>query len=193
MNNKVQNILLGVLAVGLIGITVAYATLSQQLTINGTAKVASATWDVHFENMSDGAKVGYAEIATTGKLTASGTTVSGSFGTLKAPGDSITYTFDVKNAGSINAKITGINPTTPGKTCAPATTGGSASVATTVCNGITYTIQYTDGGKNLAVGDTLTAGETKQITMKVAKTDNTLASEDVTVTATPMTITYSQY
>lgn len=193
MNSKVQNILLGVLAVGLIGITVAYATLSQQLTINGTAKVASATWDVHFENMSDGAKVGYAEIATTGKLTASGTTVSGSFGTLKAPGDSITYTFDVKNAGSINAKITGINPTTPGKTCAPATTGGSSSVATTVCNGITYTIQYTTGGKNLAVGDTLTAGETKQITMKVAKTDNTLASEDVTVTATPMTITYSQY
>ena len=155
MNNKVQNILLGVLAVGLIGITVAYATLSQQLKINGTAKVASAT--------------------------------------LKAPGDSITYTFDVTNAGSINAKITGINPTTPGKTCAPATTGGSSSAATTVCNGITYTIQYTVGGKNLAVGDTLTAGETKQITMKVAKTDNTLASEDVTVTATPMTITYSQY
>ena len=40
MNNKVQNILLGVLAVGLIGITVAYATLSQQLKINGTAKAA---------------------------------------------------------------------------------------------------------------------------------------------------------
>ena len=179
MNNKVQNILLGVLAVGLIGITVAYATLSQQLKINGTAKVASAKWDVHFANMSTGAKTGYAEIATTG--------------TLKAPGDSITYTFDVTNAGSINAKITGINPTTPGKTCAPATTGGSSSAATTVCNGITYTIQYTVGGKNLAVGDTLTAGETKQITMKVAKTDNTLASEDVTVTATPMTITYSQY
>ena len=193
MNNKVQNILLGVLAVGLIGITVAYATLSQQLKINGTAKVASAKWDVHFANMSTGAKTGYAEIATTGKLTASGTTVSGSFGTLKAPGDSITYTFDVTNAGSINAKITGINPTTPGKTCAPATTGGSSSAATTVCNGITYTIQYTVGGKNLAVGDTLTACETKQITMKVAKTDNTLASEDVTVTATPMTITYSQY
>lgn len=29
MNNKVQNILLGVLAVGLIGITVAYAALTQ--------------------------------------------------------------------------------------------------------------------------------------------------------------------
>lgn len=193
MNNKVQNILLGVLAVGLIGITVAYATLSQQLTINGTAKVASAKWDVHFANMSAGSKTGYAEIATTGKLTASGTTVSGSFGTLKTSGDSITYTFDVTNAGNINAKITGITPATPGKTCTPVASGGSQTVATQVCNGITYTIQYTDGGKNLAVGDTLDAGKTKQITMKVSKTNDTLASEDITVTATPMTITYSQY
>ena len=48
MNNKIQNIVLGVLAVGLIGITIAYASLSQNLTINGTAKVAAATWDVHF-------------------------------------------------------------------------------------------------------------------------------------------------
>lgn len=31
MNNKVQNIVLGVLAVALIGITVAYATLTQHL------------------------------------------------------------------------------------------------------------------------------------------------------------------
>lgn len=44
MNNKVQNVLLGVLAIGLIGITVAYAALTQQLKIEGTAKVASSKW-----------------------------------------------------------------------------------------------------------------------------------------------------
>ena len=58
MNNKVQNIVLGVLAVGLIGITVAYASLSQQWTINGTAKVAAATWDIHFESMNAGTATG---------------------------------------------------------------------------------------------------------------------------------------
>ena len=43
MNNKVQNIVLGVLAVALIGITVAYATLTQQLKINGTATVKAGS------------------------------------------------------------------------------------------------------------------------------------------------------
>ena len=46
MNNKVQNIVLGVLAVALIGITVAYATLTQQLKINGTATVKAGTLKV---------------------------------------------------------------------------------------------------------------------------------------------------
>ena len=193
MNNKTQNILLGVLAVGLVGISVAYATLSAKLTINGTAKVASAKWDIHFENMSNGAKTGYAELASTSKLTASGTSVSGNLGTLKAPGDSITYTFDVKNAGNINAKITSVTPTTPGLTCTPVSASGNQATATAVCKGLTYTIQYTDGGKAPAVGDTLTAGQTKGITMKVTKTDNTVASEDITVTAATMTINYGQY
>ena len=197
MNNKVQNILLGVLAVGLIGITVAYATLSQQLKINGTAKVASAKWDVHFANMSTGAKTGYAEIATTGKLTASGTTVSGSFGTLKAPGDSITYTFDIENAGDINAVIDSV---TGGQsvTCTSAT----QSVANAVCGDLSYSIKYTDGNTAIAKGDKLakatsaSAPTKKNVTLTITynKTDaqQTLASEDVTVTADGMTINYVQ-
>ena len=223
MNNKVQNILLGVLAVGLIGITVAYATLSQQLKINGTAKVASAKWDVHFANMSTGAKTGYAEIATTGKLTASGTTVSGNFGTLKAPGDSITYTFDIENAGDINAII---DTVTGGQsfTCTSATksvadavckdltysikyTDGNATIAkdeaSAICTQLKYTIKYSDGatttiakGDKLAKATSASAPTKKNVTLTITynKTDaqQTLASEDVTVTADPMTITYVQ-
>lgn len=193
MNNKVQNIVLGVLAVGLIGITVAYASLSQQLTINGTAKVAAATWDVHFEGMSAGAATGYATLPTTGKLTASGTSVSGNIGTLKAPGDTITYTFNVKNAGSINAKISSI--TAPKLSCAPANTGGSQTVANNVCANLTYTIEYTsESPKTIAVGNTLTAGASKNITLKIVNSSAaTLASEDIAVTASPMIINYAQY
>lgn len=193
MNNKVQNIVLGVLAVGLIGITVAYASLSQQLTINGTAKVAAATWDVHFEGMSAGAATGYASLLTTGKLAASGTSVSGNIGTLKAPGDTITYTFNVKNAGSINAKISSI--TAPKLSCAPANTGGSQTVANNVCANLTYTIEYTsESPKTIAVGNTLTAGASKNITLKIVNSSAaTLASEDIAVTASPMIINYAQY
>ena len=193
MNNKIQNIVLGVLAVGLIGITVAYASLSQNLTINGTAKVAAATWDVHFEGMNAGTATGYATIPTTGKLAASGTSVSGNIGTLKAPGDTITYTFNVKNAGSINAKISSI--TAPNLTCAPATSGGSQTVANNVCANLTYTIEYTsESPKTIAVGNTLTAGASKNITLKIVNSSNaTLASEDIAVTASPMIINYVQY
>lgn len=194
MNNKIQNIVLGVLAVGLIGITVAYASLSQNLTINGTAKVAAATWDVHFEGMNAGTATGYATLPTTGKLAASGTSVSGNIGTLKAPGDTITYTFNVKNAGSINAKISSI--TAPKLTCAPVASGGSQTVANNVCANLRYTIEYTsESPKTIAVGNTLTAGASKNITLKIVNSSDatTLASEDIAVTASPMIINYVQY
>ena len=193
MNNKIQNIVLGVLAVGLIGITVAYASLSQNLTIIGTAKVAAATWDVHFEGMNAGTATGYATLPTTGKLAASGTSVSGNIGTLKAPGDTITYTFNVKNAGSINAKISSI--TAPKLTCAPVASGGSQAVANNVCANLTYTIEYTsESPKTIAVGNTLTSGASKNITLKIVNSSNaTLASEDIAVTASPMIINYVQY
>lgn len=193
MNNKIQNIVLGVLAVGLIGITVAYASLSQNLTINGTAKVAAATWDVHFEGMNAGTATGYATLPTTGKLAASGTSVSGNIGTLKAPGDTITYTFNVKNAGSINAKISSI--TAPKLTCAPVASGGSQAVANNVCANLTYTIEYTsESPKTIAVGNTLTSGASKNITLKIVNSSNaTHASEDIAVTASPMIINYVQY
>ena len=111
MNNKVQNVLLGVLAVGLIGITVAYAALTQQLTINGTAKVASTKWDIHFSDKKTGVAEGYAETGDFAKTSA--TTLGGNLGTLKAPGDKITYTFDIENAGDINAIIDNTPKKTP--------------------------------------------------------------------------------
>ena len=39
--NRVRNVVLGVLAVSLIGLTVAYAQLTQRLNINGTASSKS--------------------------------------------------------------------------------------------------------------------------------------------------------
>ena len=172
MNNKVQNVLLGVLAIGLIGITVAY---------------------VHFGTVSAGNAQGY---ATAGTLAKTGeTTIAGDIGTLKAPGDSITYTFDIENAGDINAII---DTVTGGQsfTCTSAT----KSVADAVCKDLTYSIKYTDGNATIAKGDKLakatnSSTPTKKnvtLTLTYKSTATTVASEDVTVTADPMTITYVQ-
>ena len=193
MNNKVQNVLLGVLAIGLIGITVAYAALTQQLKIEGTAKVASSKWDVHFGTVSAGNAQGY---ATAGTLAKTGeTTIAGDIGTLKAPWDSITYTYDIENAGDINAII---DTVTGGQsfTCTSAT----KSVADAVCKDLTYSIKYTDGNATIAKGDKLakatnSSTPTKKnvtLTLTYKSTATTVASEDVTVTADPMTITYVQ-
>lgn len=187
MNNKVQNVLLGVLAVGLVGITVAYAALTQQLRIEGTATVAASNWDIHFESMSAGAATGYATLPEAGKLAIEGntTTISGNIGTLKAPGDSITYTFNIVNAGDINASIT--NVTTPTLTCKI-----GENPETTVCNNLEYSIKYSDGNA-ISVGDDLAKGATKPVTLTISSKDTSvIASQDVTVTASPMTITYGQ-
>ena len=197
MNSKVQNVLLGVLAVGLIGITVAYAALTQQLTINGTAKVAATKWDVHFAKLSAGAATGYA--STDGKTLAiagdKSTSIEGNLGTLRAPGDTITYTFDIANAGNINAVIDSVTGG-QGVTC----TSTTQSVADAVCKELTYSIKYTDGNATIAKGDKLakatnSSTPTKKnvtLTLTYKSTATTVASEDVTVTADPMTITYVQ-
>lgn len=191
MNNKVQNILLGVLAVGLIGLTVAYAALSQTLNITGTAKVSAQNWDVHFENLSAGNVTGYAELdATASKFAIKSddtTILSGNLGTLKAPGDSISYTFDITNDGDINAILDSITLGTP--TCSSTT----QSVADAVCNDLTYTLTYTDGTA-IAKGDKLAASAIKNATITITykTTATSIASEDVSVDALDAVFTYVQ-
>ena len=192
MNNKTQNILLGILAAGLVGISVAYASLSSNLNISGTAKVATATWNIKFDNMSAGSVTGYATLPTTGKfgIQTGSTTVSGDLGILKAPGDTITYTFKVKNNGSINAKVNSVS--TPSLTCVSASTGSATTVSTNFCKGLAYTVQYSDGSAS-AAGQSLAAnGGSKDITVKIVNNNNSLATEDIKVTASAMTINYVQ-
>ena len=158
MGSKVQNIILGVLAVGLIGLTVAYALLTQQLKIESTATVKAGTWDIHFENLSS-SLTGKAALADTNKLAISSnsTTISGSVGVLSVPGDSIVYTFDIVNKGNIPA-ILSAAPVISTPTC----TSTDTVSATNICaNDLVYTLTYVDGSQ-INNGDTLAAGETKK-------------------------------
>ena len=190
MGSKVQNIILGVLAVGLIGLTVAYALLTQQLKIESTATVKAGTWDIHFENLSS-SLTGKAALADTNKLAISSnsTTISGSVGVLSVPGDSIVYTFDIVNKGNIPA-ILSAAPVISTPTC----TSTDTVSATNICaNDLVYTLTYADGSQ-INNGDTLDAGETKKakLTLSLKNEMTYVPSADVAISNIAATLNYSQ-
>ena len=71
---KVKIISLIVLVVMILCLTVAFAALSQTLTINGSAAVNAASWDIHFEKTS-GKETEVKGAATFTEPTLSGTTI----------------------------------------------------------------------------------------------------------------------
>ena len=100
---RIKTLSLVALIVAVLGLTVAFAALSQTLTINGTASINSAEWDIHFENLSEAQIVGGASEISEPVL--NGTTISNINVSLTKPGDSMTYEFDVINDGNIDAVI----------------------------------------------------------------------------------------
>ena len=108
------------LIIAVLGLTVAFAALSQTLKINGSASVDPANWNVHFESLD-----GTNNILSTSKMDHTGAeglekaslsddkkTIS-YFGILFAPGDSVMYDFKIVNSGTVDAKISSINYSTP--------------------------------------------------------------------------------
>ena len=87
-------------------LTVAFAALSQTLTINGSAAVNTASWDIHFENLTLSEKTGTAEVSGTPQLT--GTAISGIDVSLNKPGDKNVYEIDLVNKRTIYPKLTNI-------------------------------------------------------------------------------------
>lgn len=190
MGSKVQNIILGVLSVGLIGLTVAYALLTQQLKIESTATVKAGTWDIHFENLSS-SLTGKAALADTNQLAISSnsTTISGSVGVLSVPGDSIVYTFDIVNKGNIPA-ILSAAPVISTPTCTSTDTVSATNICT---NDLVYTLTYADGSQ-INNGDTLAAGETKKakLTLSLKNEMSYVPSADVAISNIAATLNYSQ-
>ena len=112
MENRSKNIMLGVLVVGLLSMTIAYAALSSNLRISGTASVAAATWDIRISNLTKASSTpslvsgqtntasGPASVAATNNTGISGLNV-----TLNQPGDKVVYNFTISNNGTIDAEL----------------------------------------------------------------------------------------
>ena len=184
MSEKTKNILLGVLIVGLVSMTVAYAALSQTLNINGSAKVQGSTsWNVHFTTEDDSTKdaielINYAKLTTAGStISLAATQVTTPDVTLSAPGDKVEFRFDVINEGKINAELSAL-PTnvsaagiltgyTVNYTTAPSGTSeeiaAANAVLTALQNDIVVKLTYADGTA-ITAGDKLYNADDTDIT-----------------------------
>lgn len=179
------------LCLGVIGLSVGFAALSTNLTINGTGKVKTSTWDIHFASLSTVSKTGTANEVTAPTLTA--TKVGDYSVDLTTPGDSIEYTFDIVNSGSYDAKISTI--TIPKPQCTGTGTNATAD-ANNVCSNLTYTLTYSTSGATVKANDTLNSGETKKVKLKLTYSSTVTADKlpkgDVTISNLSIPITYVQ-
>ena len=112
MQGKSKNVLLIALVIGIVSMVVAYAALSTELRISSSAKVAATKWDIQITSFAQAAAQpnnvsGTSEVTVTGPNSTAGTTIQGLEVTFKKPGDVAKFTFNLENAGDIDAKLTG--------------------------------------------------------------------------------------
>lgn len=177
---KIKILSLVALIVAVLGLTVAFAALSQTLTINGTASVNAAEWDIHFANLSEPVIEGD---ATSTKPTLSGTSITGYAATVTKPGDSVVYEFDIVNAGTVDAIISEVNKPTKyfkcvevaqvsnDESCEPYDFNKdgyiNASDTLEYYEMINYGLYYVDTGKEVKKNDVLNVGDTKRVKLVV--------------------------
>jgi hypothetical protein len=185
---KTKIVAIIVLLISIICTTVAFAVMSTTLTINGTGLMDPENWEVKFANLSSSI-TGAASITTAATIQ-NDTTIGDFVIKLTKPGDSATYTFDVVNDGSIDAKLITLTKGTPSVT---GTAGASKTSDETIVSGnLTYSLTYTTGGAAVAQDDTLDAGETKNMTLTLSYNGNTLPVDDVAIGNLGITLVYEQ-
>lgn len=196
--NKNRGLKIGVIAalvISVVAIGIGFATFTETLRIEGSATVQTSTWKVKFTNLSAPTLLGTATVVTPPTINTNDTTISTYDVKLSKPGDSVSYTFDVVNTGTYNAKLTSITIPTP--TCTgKAETESATTDAANVCKHLTYTLTYADG-TSLAENDALEASTgVAHMKLTLTYTSHDVAAElpkaDVTISNLGISLVYSQ-
>ena len=205
---QIKIISLCALLVAVLGLTVAFAALSQTLTINGSAAVNAASWDIHFEKTS-GKETEVKGAATFTEPTLNGTKIENFSTTLTKPGDSVTYYFDIVNKGTVDAVVSSYNFPYAFKDCMANINKYSycmnfdfnsdgdidAFDKSTYIALFNYRLAYADTDESVTQGDTINAGETKHMKLVIEYKDTAteLPENNLTLTSSdPIRITYEQ-
>lgn len=124
------------------GLCVAFANQTAELKIMGTAKVSKTKWEIKFENLSTPTLVNEVSVETAPTIQNEATYIGDYRVNFIKPNSSVSYTFDVVNNGTFDAKLNALNIPTP--ICTG--TGENAETdAANVCDYLTYTLTKADG------------------------------------------------
>ena len=105
-DNKPKTVALVTLVVAVIGLTVAFASLSSKLNISGSAKLDPINWDIYFDNIANINKEGKASIERNPVIdTNDKRKIKDIEVILKEPGDKVSFTVDLVNESDITAYI----------------------------------------------------------------------------------------
>ena len=170
------------------GLSIAFALLSTTLSINGSAVVEAAVWDVKFANLS-ATKTGDASYSLP---QLSSTTLSNYEIILTQPGDSVTFTFDIVNEGTVNAVLSSFVKGTPSCSGVRGSTTGTVD-STIVCNNLTYSLTYADGTA-VSSDDLLNMSSTEKVKLTLSYNSNAqqVPSNDVMISNLDITMVYVQ-
>ncbi len=164
-----KTMIVALLAVVTCSMLVGYAALSKEVKVNGTANVSATSFDVKFETV----KVTTGSVTPTTAATISGNTTVNFAINLTKPGDFYEFTVNVKNSGSINAKI-----------------GTITKTPTTLPKYLEYTATYNDGA-TVKANDQLASGASKTIKVRVKYSTNLNPSDLPSTAPSPFSLVFA--
>ncbi len=171
---SVKILIISILFMLIAGLTVAFAALSTTLNIKGTAYLDAAKWGIKFENLSEPVKVGNASVVGTSKIEETKSAeITGINVGLSTPGDKVTYTVDLVNEGTINAKIDNIEKTV---------------LTSEQQKYLTFKVTDRDG-REVSEGDILSKGETRNLTITIEFIKD-LTKEDLPKQTSTISLSY---
>ena len=207
-NSKIP--LITLLIVSCVALSIGYSALSTTLKINGVANVDGMSFKIEFQNLSEASLTGNAVKITDPVISEDKTELKSYNVNFLEPGDSISYTFQIANNGTINAKLSEIVKDTI--SCEGYGNGEQATIdANNVCANLEYTLKYANEEKHyddnnsnvsvsndIEVNDVLNAGDVKDmiLTLKYkSPVDGATIEEpqdDVSISGLGISLTYSQ-
>ena len=163
-------------------ISVGYAILQSNLTINGTAHMNNPTWDIHWNNVqvTSGSVTG-TNVTSPATIDSAKTTVSYSI-KLPKPGDFYEFTVDAVNGGTIDGMIDTISSKLNG------------TEISTLPAYLNYTVTYSDGS-SLQANQELKASTTETYKVRVEfkkNITNEQLPESIQTLNLSFTVTYKQ-